>query len=274
MGLPVAKVTFSFAQGVMGWTENYFLASPSTDLKAEMALADTLAAKRIQLSGVQTTIPYIKVSNEAILRDVLVQGTDYAGTAIKDSDSPDVAILTYRTATTPAVSAPLYLRGIWDELIVRGGEINRTNTAWIAVYNGWMRQLIRDRWGFLAKDSTASQKSEIANVVQQGDGTVRITATNGIFVGLDPTKKLKCFVSGVQGAVGINGPNVYKIISGAVVQTVDRLSIFPYTTGGYISFTQPTFYPISDTRIERVVERKAGRPLYVSRGRRSARAKS
>lgn len=273
MALAVTKATFAFQQGVYGWTESYYLNTVSDNLQAELAKAQSLAQKRIVMSGEQTLMPYVKVSREDVQRDVLLSAQAYSGATGKPSDAPDTAILTKRFTTTPVALAPIYLRGIWDELVLDGGRLDLANAAWLANYNAWKGALTTtvNGWGFLAKDPAESGSSLIQSVSQNTDGTIHYTLVTGIFTNLDVGEKTKIFVSGVNGALSANGPNVGVVRGINTIDTEARIPIFPYIGGGKLSYTVLKFYPIGNTQLQRVVERKVGRPLYVSRGRSRTR---
>jgi hypothetical protein len=271
VALNVAKVTFAFTQGSYGWTENYFLAGPSSTLQAELTKANALAAKRAPLSGSQTKIAYIKVSNELNLRDVLVSNDTYNGYPSETSDAPDTAILFKRYTVDPSANAPLYMRGVWDSLIINGGIVDAGNAAWLALRNSWQGLLTSAGWGFLGKDPAASGSAAINSVAQNVDGTLHYVLKTPVLAAIPVGTKIKCFVSGVQGALSANGPFVVTVASTTTCDTIVRIPTFAYVTGGKFSFTQPKFFPIGNCQIQRVVERKVGRPLYVSRGRRKGR---
>lgn len=273
MALPVTKATLSFVQGVYGWTESYYLNTVSDSLQPELAKAQALAAKRAPMSGEQTRIQAIKVSREDIARDVLIAEAAYSGTIGKPSDAPDTAILTKRFASTPAANAPIYLRGIWDELVKDGGQLDLGNAPWLTLYNAWKGLLTTtvNGWGFLAKDPAESGSSAIQSVSNSVMGNIHYTLDVGIFTTLDVGEKVKIFVSGVKGALSANGSFIGVVKGINTIDTEARVPIFPYQGGGKLSYTVLKFYPIGATQLQRVVERKAGRPLYVSRGRAPAR---
>lgn len=271
MALNAAKVTLIFEQGGYGWTESYFLPAPSSDLQAEFAKGVTLASKRIKLCGKQTTLPFVKVSNEDVKRDVLVSGANFQGKLTEDSDAPDTALLCNRFGSTPAVRSPIFLRGVWDSIIVTGGQFDQTNAQFVTVFNSWRSYLIGNGWGFLARDPAISGTSGVATVTSNGNGTVTVTTEDGIFVGLPTGSKIKAFIAGVQGAASINGQSVWTVNSGASITSVNRIPMFPYTTGGQVTYRGLKFYAITAISPVRIAERKVGRPLFHSVGRRRGR---
>ena len=278
MALALAKVTLSFTQGVYGWTESYFLSNPSSDLSAELTKGQTLASKRLLCSGEQTSIPYVKVSREDVKRDVKVIGLINKGPTGKISDAPDTAVLLRRFSTTPVANAPVFMRGVWDEVIINGGNIDYGNAVWIANVNSFGAYLASAGFGFVAKDPDTSDFAPVGSITQNSNGTVHIICPSNsgshgtdIFQPFPVNTKIKCFVSGVKGAASVNGSNIFIVRAVNAVDSEKQIPMFPYTTGGTISYTQPKFYPDVSIQKNRVVERKAGRPLYVSRGRSRGR---
>jgi len=269
--LDVTKVTFSFRLNSYGWTENYFRDGVSESFEEVFSKAEALAAKRIKVSGVDTTLPYIKISRENAKRDVKAAGYNYFGSTGKGSEPPQVAILMRRFALLGGLNASVYLRGIWDAVISDGGEIDRGNAAWLGAYSTFTAELVAGNWGFIARNLTSSFTGAVDGVTQNANGTVNIEAKTPIFVGIAAGTLIKIFLSGIQGAVSVNGQQVVEVIDGSNVKTKNRIPMFPYTTGGKISHTEPKWYKDDTFSAVRVVERKPGRPLYLSVGRRGAR---
>jgi hypothetical protein len=274
MGLPITKVTLTFLQGPQGWTENYYIGTTSPDLTAQLSLAETLASKRAAMSGAQTIITYVKVSNESTQRDVLISGSSYYGNPSEPSDAPDSAILVKRYAVSNVAISPLYCRGVWDSLITAGGNINYAS-PWISPFNSWTAFITAsgNNLGFTARDPSASKKSLITNIVSNADGTLTITIGAPDWAALTVGANYKAFVSKVLGAATANGPLTLKILSATTAKSVERIAIFPYTGAGQVSVTVLKFFQYGRTQLERVVERKVGRPLYASRGRQPVRVR-
>lgn len=271
MALNVAKVTFCFQQEAYGWTESYFLPSPSSTLEAELGLAETLASKRAVCSGSETMITHVKVSNENIGRDVLVSERDYLGDQGQHSDAPDTALLVYKYPANNLVRSPLYLRGIWDDVVLEGGQFQFNNPGYNKVFGAFVGLLTSGPWGFIARVPASFKKSPIATMVDDGNGRVIIQTTQAIFAGIGVGQRVKTFVSGATGAASVNGPQVVEGVANNTVVTINRIPFFPYTGGGQISYNEQLFYKISRVYRERVVERKVGRPLFLSVGRRKGR---
>lgn len=276
MAAQATKCTILFQQNSYGWSENHFLPEPSSNLTFEMAKLQTLASKRIALSGKQTYISYLKVSNETIQRDVLVKylggptSGALVGRSTVDSDVPTTAVLVKRNNTLLSKSAILYVRGIWDDVIIDGGAVRTDSAEWTSAFNGWKAELLTG-WGFLGKDTATPPRAAVLNVISNVNGFVTITTTANVFDAGQVGKNTKIFLSGIQGAAAINGTQIVTVNSLTSCTTVKRIPIFAYIGGGFLTNYLPKFYSNFDVLSTRVVERKAGRPSYQSRGRSRAR---
>ncbi len=271
------KCTIPFIQNSYGWTENYSLANPSSTLNAELALLIQLAAKRILLSGGQTRIEYLKVSNEAILRDAQVKylgpvgGGAMVGSPLSDSEPPDTALLCARKSGTNQQTAPLYMRGIWDILTTTGGGFDVTNPTWNGYFNSFVGYLTSNAFGMICKDPASPPRSAVTAVTQLPSGQIEVVVQDNIFSGPFNTTKFKSFVSGVLGAASVNGQQIMIASAANTCFTVKPIPMFDYTSGGFLTANVPQFFLIGGLFTRRIVERKAGRPLYLSRGRQRGR---
>jgi len=276
MAAQASKCTILFQQGSYGWSENHFLAEPSSTLEFEMGKLETLAAKRIALCGKQTYISYLKVSNETVQRDVRVKylgGKDsgaLVGRSTVDSDVPTTAILIKRNNTLLSKSAILYLRGVWDDVIIEGGAVRQDSATWTSAYNGWKAEMLTG-WGFVGKDTATPARQNVSLVQSDVNGFVLITTAGNVFDVSQVGKNTKIFISGVQGSASINGTQIVRVTGLTTCTTVKRIPIFDYIGGGFVTNYLPKFYSNFDVVSTRVVERKAGRPSYQSRGRSRAR---
>lgn len=276
--MAIAKLTISFSQQNYGWTENYFRDNASANLQVEMAQLKAVAAKRILLSGAQTVINYLKVSNESVDRDVYLEpllstsGGPYTGTGSEISDAPDTALLIRRFNLARDANAPMFLRGVWDRLVTNGGVFNYLDPLWQSAWNSYGAQLLASQIGFLSKDDASSfSKIPIATVTQAISGQIHFTTTAPLFLIGQVGEKVKVFISGVQGARTLNGAQVVIPSGVQTADTVKRLPMFPYISGGIATNSELVFKLIANQNMIRVVERRPGRPLYLSRGRSKGR---
>jgi hypothetical protein len=271
-----------FEQGPYGWSESYYRNNPSATLITEMAALKLLADKRIKLSGAQTKLSWLKVSNEEIDRDVLVYsygaetGVLPTGDSRYNSDSRFAALICKRANINNTAVSNLLLRGLWDELVVSEGFAS-LNSNWVAAWGAFLAvyigvpPIVGAGWGFGAKNPATSAKLTITNVTQAATGQINFTTVE-IPPGAPANEtKHRVFISGVQGAATLNGQQVIVVKGDRSFQTVNRLPMLPYLGLGKVTWNTNEFYEITQVQALRTTERKTGRPLYLSRGRSRVR---
>lgn len=271
--MAIVRATLFFEQLGRGWTESYWRDSGSASLADQFAIVDVLAAKRIKCSGVQTFLRYARVSAEGVFRDAAVRtytGAGLPGLSSENSDVPTTCLLVRCRNATFTKLKFVYLRGIWDSIVTAGGTFI-PGASFTAYFNDFAAALVQGAWGWLGADVTT--KVNIANVVQELNGTVTITAAANVFPG-PPFPRTTVRIAGVQGAVAINGPQIVQATAATICHTTKRIPIFPYTTGGTLAYQTKALIPITQATPDRIAERKVGNVSYVSRGRRRALARS
>lgn len=280
--MPLMKCTFTFEQGPYGWSESYYRNPGSDSLAATMVAARALALKRIKLSGLQTKLSYVKVSNELVARDNLlfsygqIDGTLPTGTSTHNSDSRFAALICKRQNVTNTATSLLLLRGIWDDLVTAEGFLS-LNADWVAVWSAFMAEYVGtvpgsgNGWGFNAKDVPGSSRPLILNLTQALTGQIIITTTAPLPGAPAVGTKKRVYVSGVLGCPSVNGQQVVVVAGASSVQTQNRIPILPYLGGGSMTWNANGFQEITQVATIRTCERKTGRPLYLSRGRSRVR---
>lgn len=271
--MPKIRATLFFSQKGYGWTETGWFDGASTDLNTYFGKIDALAQKRIKLCGNNTFLPYLRWSQEGVFRDVALwayPGSGLQGGTGKDSDAPTTALLLNLRNSTATRRKNVYLRGVWDEGVIAGGVYSPT-PAYVALMNDYIAQLVADGWGWLGVNTTTLQN--ISGVTQQPSGLVQLTFAGNLFPGPFPAQ-FTVNISGVQGAAQVNGVQRVIASSATICETKNRISIFPWTAGGRGRLNTQDLITIAGGTVRRVVERKAGRPSYLSRGRRRAQVAS
>ena len=140
----------------------------------------------------------------------------------------------------------------------------------VGYFDDWCAKLIADTWGWLSVVNR--QCAGVLTAVQDPGGTVTVTVDNDLFVGPFPVNGSVHL--GREGAYQLNGEQLIRANSARSFTTRNRVSIFTYDAGGSVLVTEKAFKAIGALSISRVVERKVGRPSYLSRGRRPAWAAS
>lgn len=271
--MPLIRATWFFQQLEYGWTETLWIDGASLDAVPVQQAVDRYAQKRIKLSGAQTRLKYYRISLEGVFRDArgfTYPGGGLAGMTGKASDAPQVALLTYFRTLAGGSTRLQYLRGIWDEIVFEGGTYT-PGADFISRFDDWRAQVFNDAWGWYGV--TARQQANVTAVVQDPAGTVSVTLDGNIFAG-PPFVGTTVRIAGVLGATQINGQQIITPTAANAFKTRRRISIFPWTTGGRVTNVTKGLIPVQVIAPFRIVERKVGRPSYLSRGRRPARAAS
>lgn len=267
--MPVLKCTLFFKQQGPGWTETYYKTISDADLASFLPIATTLAQKRILCSGAQTQLYCIRLSREGVFRDVYPRFVSMFGTTAKDSDAATTCVDFLFQNAARTKSKYTYARGVWDEAITVGGVFT-PSPSYVAILNAWYAELAAQEWGWMGV--TDPVESFITNVVANENKTVAVTMATPLFP--EPLANYaQVRISGVGGAIQLNGQFVVKVKSTTTFDTKYPLAIFPYTVGGKVRFSTKVCVPIVHAIATKVGERKVGKPSYQSPGRRRARAR-
>lgn len=268
--MPTIQGTLFFEQEGYGWTESLYKLGTDSDLRTYLPGLYTLATKRAKLSGTQTAIRHTRVSTVGVFRDVGGENVNLVGDGSHESDTPATALLIFMNDVTSLKHKFLFMRGIWDSVVKIGGLYQPT-TAYIANFNAWAAEVRAGGWGWNGAATKIEQL--VTNVVQNVDKTVTVTLGAELFPVPRPDFAT-VRISGVQGAVQLNGSQVVRVNDGTHFTTKFPIAMFPWTVGGKVTYTVKGFVAAFGVGVERITERKPGRPSYKSVGRRRARARS
>lgn len=266
--MPIFKCTQFFELKTYGWTESYFADAPY--YATAMARLHQLSLKRAPMLGEQTKLLYERVSEEGVFRDVLLQRSNLSGTVGQGSDAPTTALLVKVGIGGPNGYSNRFLRGNWDSIVQTGG-LYTPNPAFSPLFGAWAAYLIAN-FKFARRKLVAEYSANVTGVATNADGTVSVT------VGVSPPVKFNEGAWSLRGsgfltAKQLNGGHVFRLVApgGTVWRTTKPLLINPWIAGGTLTFQGQEVLGITEAFIERVTERKAGRPSYQSVGRRRAR---
>jgi hypothetical protein len=268
------KCTFQFDQAGYGWTESYYLSTTSTGFVVEQAAAQRLLVKRLALSGKQTSNTFTRLMDLSQKRvgELYRSTAGGTGNAAQDSDAPDTAALIRRYNALNNQSSAWFVRGIWDSAVILGGGFDPSSVWYSSLLQGFFNQLITDSWCWLGKDLLNTKRSQISTITADAQGHLTITSKLPIFPALSVNGQVQVQVSGAQGSDTANGTWVVTVLSTTSCQTVRQILINPYQlNSGFINYRPLNLIQIASCQLDRVVERKVGRPLYHSRGRSSKR---
>jgi hypothetical protein len=127
-------------------------------------------------------------------------------------------------------------------------------------------------WGW--KGNTAPLHNPVIAITQNPSGQVDIT------VGPQPVTLLLPFTPfpvgyrlqirlfGLKGCGNLNRTLSVTVTGNATCTTEQRIPFFAWLGSGTMTSNQKVVYPAANFALTRAVERRAGRPSYLSRGRR------
>lgn len=291
--MPWARGRLAFMMHGYGWSETWFTETSDLTLAEVFTRLKDLAEKRAELLCEEGKITYISTSMEDVTGDSRIgpfQDTPYTGTPGVHSEDPFTALLVRRRPSTNVAWSNLYLRGIPDDIVVEGGKltlpanIEGTTTPspaanWNKKFNQFATKVKDGRWGFLGKNRTTSTKALVQTLVQDDQGRPLITtganqnplAGATLFTEAELSTVQRVTISGVQGAASVNGTHAVLVTGPNVFRFVNRMPMFPYTTGGRVTVNRLTLHFVEAMVPQRIVSRRPGRPLYHSVGRRKGR---
>ncbi len=269
------KCTFCFEQGGQGWTESLLIGNQSSsDPSSISTQATALAAKRAALSGSNTTLRYLRCSTEGVSRDVFLNTVNLTGTGVGTSANPDVAVIVRKRDVAKLYLSTTNMRGLAVGSSANPNFVNGNfvpAATWVSAFGAWLSQIITDGWGFISKNPTGSSKVQVSAVTSAAGGQVIITTAGTPFAGLAVGTKVSVNLSQMAGCLNLNGPMTVVVSGNSTCQSLRRIPIFTYAGGGSLNLSAHQFVAINTASTWRTIERRAGKPLFTSRGRSANR---
>jgi len=277
------KVTYAMQGNGYGWSITLFLNSESPNFASELPKAKTLADKINDCLGTEAFVDFYRVQSASTKRKGAL--IDYpAAAGIKSTcGSFQQAAFVRCYNQTFTQSKLIFFRGFPANSVTEGTQISSASAFSVKI-TAFYNQLVADGWCWLGK-SGGSGPIPIVSITPLATGQLDIVCANPILPNPLPfgAVNTQVAISGVKGADTANGTWVVTPNSGAPTTrftTVRQILINPYTVGtGHASWNNEALIPIAaqplgTPTVERVAERKAGRPLYRSRGRSSRKRAS
>jgi len=280
------RCTQFFTSGAYGWSDTVW--STAEDPVAAMHAFITLAGLRFALLGTEVESPYLRTSDDLILRDAAVVNTAF-DTAFGGVDKlnpfrGDFPKLPRTRALESAADQPYsaillrmqsgtlshrmsYLRGAPDRLIVNPPG-PASDPRWDTAFNNYRAELTSGRWYYLRLDRNPGSNpvKPVQNVVGADPNTILTVPAHG-------------FVSGdsvfANKFVGTNLPRgnytVLKITDDTLKLKEYTPAIFTYLRGGFLQKNTKNLGVITSVIIRGETHRDTGLPFDRPRGRRKRR---
>lgn len=270
-----AKVTYIFNFGRNGWSETWYQAT-SDNLDQVMILARQVATKRAALLAKGASLEAIRVSDEQVSGDSILETTpNKLATTEASTKDPDTA---WNCWLGRATSGSLYRRSVWfrgapDEWIIWDPTTLKfapvpTFAKAVADFEAI---LVKNVFAIkaLGKELAFSPITKISKIEEGVGGKYKITATAHGFVNTDSVR-----VYGVKGdnISDVNG--VWEVFN-ATADTFEiplNVSVgFLYKGGGKVRVRKYKYPQIDFLEYVRAAKRDTGRAFFVTRGRSAVR---
>lgn len=274
--MPAYKVTYSFSQGQGGWTETVYKETPGSHEDVQLQAVALGELRRAFLSH-EASIDYIRTSIPGRPRDAAFYS--YPGNSgqgnIHSQNSraePRAVATNARVFAGPTRWRSWLLRGLPDVALRASGDLAAAG-PYLAGLRAWGRGLVAGGW--------ALQQTNVAGLVQiTAISTVlnrlNFVTTNAQLAGVTEGSVVR--IEGITSVSNINGNWRIRLAAGAVapfnyyVRPHPALVLGePSVNQGFMRLVSFTYPGITDMDIIGVTKRDTGRPLYLPRGRRSAR---
>lgn len=266
------KITFFMRINTNGFTESWYYNGDKTinDLLID---AQGYFEKRAPLCGTQTINEYIRISSIGVTpRQIFVAPVGPGANAPQvvnppESDFADTALLLRCYNSTLTRYKFLYLRGVLDSVVARGGRYIPTGNFSQDLGN-FKEKIKANTYGWLGQSATTS--AAVDTIIEQANGQVLITTLSDFFTVATPPKTQVVRITRATGCTSLNGVALTVLPGGVrTALTIRRIPIFTYQGFARISVATKAQIGFDNASVIRVVERRAGRPSYQSRGRRA-----
>lgn len=276
--MPIYKFTLFFQEVDYGWTESYYLNTPSPTLPSQLyaTYGVPLFNARIAILGLNATLNFVRISTYGTPYATSTTATGLAGTYPVNAAFPNVGVLLRCNSTTVGPAKNIFLRGIPYTILV--GGVYTPNAVWntrFTAYSLFLRSSIQNGgWGWVGSQIAAALTAPLTGYTLTEGSTVAITTTSVIgqpgvfpFQALPINSKKRLRFSGVNGKSKLNGSWVFTITGNNAATSVDQFALLPYTHGGFVRVDTFAFNQFSTVNAERAVSRKAGRVAFLEVGK-------
>lgn len=271
--MPNYQATMFFECLGHGWSETYYRdAGGETNLEALAEFdREQLWKKRALCCGSQVTIVAQRTSFTDVLQDSVL---NYLPLQVGQFDSEDVntALLVTMAVQDNTRRKNLFMRGIPDNIVVRGGQVDRLFAAFINAFGAFAGAIVGNNYGWIGSD--VKVEHEVTNYIADVANRLVFT-TAGAALPVPPTGnkiRLRGKNIGVGGKSVLNRTAVFIRLGANSCKTNKPTAAFPFPgLGGFLVSRSTAIRTIKNVKIQKVVERKAGKPSFISAGRVPAR---
>lgn len=275
--MPV-KITITFNVAGYGYTESWIDPAGAIDDSLFTTKVRDYSIVRCNASGTNTFLEYARISVidsprlSQVRRISNIEGALSTGQAAADgaggktwTDSPFSALLIRCYNAAGNRSKNWFFRGYPDTMVDQGG-LYLPSAQYKAAFALMMAKVKALAWGWRGVNPDPPE-SPIAAVANTAANQVQLTVPAAFFPA-PFNKRVTVRVTGATGCPNINGQYTVIKDTATTAHTVRKFPIFGYTGNGIVKLLGVGSIPLEKGLPERVVERKPGKLLYRSAGRR------
>lgn len=267
----IAKGTLIFEGPQYGWTESLWQTNGYTDLGQVYPAFQQLALLRAPMLGAQCKIIGIRVSDEAVSGDALLNYVNIPGDSTQGADDPSSSLNVVMRDANNAQFKHIFFRGIWDTVAINFGTYDQNVVAFTNAFNSWRAYMLSNQFGWMGVNKTLRKQVVITGYTPTNDGLITFQLGDALFAGITPLTRAVVRISRLNGKSNLNGQLVVNVLTNTTCQTLTPTAALPFRTPGFMLLNTKQFIDASTCNTQRIGRRAPGAPLLASRGRARVR---
>lgn len=284
--MATAKVRFTFfhPRGY-GWSETWYKLTDQTSLSRffvtdvqplAQARAGMLSSQCILESASSSFDPTPK--GDSFLKYVNITGflppTQNPPPGTEFADTSWTGILFQFYNTTDRYRKAVFTRGQPDDVIAPSGQLGlgAGYAAWEAAAREWAGLITDKGWGWMRND--VGDKKTIVDIGPSIDDPTLISVVTSAPIfpapGLDPVYA-RVRINFPKTRTEVNGSWTVQVLSTTGCNIITPMALFPIANQGTMRLYTPIFQVSTEYSIQKACDRRAGRPLLRTPGRKPPR---
>lgn len=264
-----------------GWSEKYTINAELTGLPPPPAnpnwnsltlldsFFDQLVQKRRLLLGKQFNIVAQKISRVPSDKRSRLGYRFYPGNATLNAEDVHTDLVVSCDNVDDSRHKIIHMAGVPDDIVIEGGVFSEAPPGWLTNWGSYVGTLTGAAYGWNGR--LAHHSALITQYAEEvGTGLQVIDLEDTIFDTLATGTLLEVRVARCIPAE-INGQLLVSVVNSSRCKTVKRISLFPYQSGGRLSWNTFDFIHNAQVRPQKIGRRPRGLPLFQLRGRARAR---
>lgn len=281
--MPFYKFTLVMSYSGYGWTESYIFNAVVSTPTAVLynTYGQVLAGLRQNLLCAGASVDFVRISTVGALFSAQTFSYGVPGQVNPSGVNPNLAVLVRGSQQGNGPSKSIFIRGIPGTSITANSWLPTADI--VKAFNNLTAYLTQspsgNSWGWLGANEATKITQPISGYTV-GDAfqvTVTIPTPQGqtaIFAGIPIGTKLNVRFTGINGKSELNGTQVVSVVSTTSCITKQQFGVIPWTHGGTCTLTIAQFNRFFNFEADRLTTRKAGKQLFLERGRSPVRVRT